>query len=125
MQQILLKTSKKLLDCKQNSFSGTFTMSNLNAIFLKFPCGNLFGNVPANSQNQLRFVYTHFKSCGQSLDKTSSDFSDIFHAMQSCAMNAKSSIIPKLPMGMVIRLEMGKTNLSRLGLYLLDLEMSL
>ena len=53
-------------------------------------------------QNRLRFVYTHFKSCGQSLDKTSFDFSDKFHAMQSCAMNAKSSIMPKLPMGMVI-----------------------
>ena len=55
-----------------------------------------------NRQNQLRFVYTHFKSYDQSLDKTSFDFSDKFHAMQCCAMNAKSSIIPKLPMGMVI-----------------------
>ena len=45
---------------------------------------------------------THFKSsCDQSLDKTSFDFSNIFHAVRSCAMNAKSSIIPKLPMGMV------------------------
>ena len=38
------------------------------------------------------------------------------HAMQSCVMNAKSSIIPKLPMGMVT-LEMGKTNRSGLGLH--------
>ena len=53
-------------------------------------------------QNRLRFVYTHFKSCDESLDKTSFDFSNKFHATQSCAMNAKSSIIPKLPMGMVI-----------------------
>ena len=67
-------------------------------------------------QNRLRFVYTHFKSRDQSFDKSSFDFSNIFHAMQSCAMSAKSSIIAKLPMGMVIRLEMGKTNHSRLGL---------
>ena len=52
--------------------------------------------------NRLRFVSTRFKSCGRSRDKTSFDFSDKFHAMQCCAMNAKSSIIPKLPMGMVI-----------------------
>ena len=52
-------------------------------------------------QNRLRFVYTHFKSCDQSLDKTSFEFSNIFHAMQSCAMSAKSSIIPKLPVGMI------------------------
>ena len=54
-----------------------------------------------NRQHRLRFVYTHFKSCDQSLDKTSLDFSNMFHVMQSCAMNAKSSIIPKLLMGMV------------------------
>ena len=54
-----------------------------------------------NRQNRLKFVYTHFKSCDQSLDKTPVDFSNIFHAIQSCAMNAKSSIIPKLPMGMI------------------------
>ena len=53
-------------------------------------------------QNRLRFVYTHFKSCDQSLGKTSFDFSNIFHAMQSCAINAKSSMIAELPMGMVI-----------------------
>ena len=40
-------------------------------------------------QNRLRFVYTHFKSCDESLDKTSFDFSDIFRTKQSCAMNAK------------------------------------
>ena len=51
-----------------------------------------------NRQNRLRFVYTHFKSCDQSLDKTSFEFSNIFHAMQSCAMNTKSSIIAKLKM---------------------------
>ena len=50
--------------------------------------------------DSLRFVYTHFKSCDQSLDKTSFDVSNIFHAMQSCATNAISSIILKLPMGM-------------------------
>ena len=60
--------------------------------------------------NRVRFVYTYFKSCDQSLDKTSFDFSNIFHAMQICAMNAKSS------MGMVTRLEMGKTNFSRLSI---------
>ena len=42
--------------------------------------------------NQLRFVYTHFKSCDQSLDKTPFDFSNIYGAMQSCAMNAKSMV---------------------------------
>ena len=36
--------------------------------------------------------------------------------MQSCAMNAKSRIILKLPKSMVTWLEMGKTNLSRLDL---------
>ena len=59
-------------------------------------------NLIDNRQNRLRFVYTHFKSCDQSLDKISFDFSNIFHVMQRRAMNAKSSIIPKLPMGMVI-----------------------
>ena len=55
-----------------------------------------------SSLSWLRFVYTHFKSCDQSLDKTIFDFSNIFHAMQSCAINAKSStILKKLPMGMV------------------------
>ena len=34
-----------------------------------------------NRQNRLTFVYTHFKSCGQSLDKTSFDFSNKYHAM--------------------------------------------
>ena len=63
---------------------------------------NVFGSVKANRQNRLRFIYTHFKSCDQPLDKTSFDCSDKFHAMQNCAMNAKSSIIAKLPMGMVI-----------------------
>ena len=33
-------------------------------------------------QNRLRFVYTHFKSCYQSLDKTPFDFSNIVRAMQ-------------------------------------------
>ena len=55
-----------------------------------------------NKQNRLRFVYTHFKSCDQPLDKTSFELSNIFRAMQNCAMIAKSSIIPKLPIGMVI-----------------------
>ena len=50
-----------------------------------------------NRQNRLkRFVYTHFKSCDQSLDKTSFDLSSIFRAMQSYAMCAKSSIMLKL-----------------------------
>ena len=44
---------------------------------------------PSNRQNRLSFDYTHFKSSDQSLDKTSFDFSDKFHALQSCAMNAK------------------------------------
>ena len=54
-----------------------------------------------NGQNRLRFVYTHFGSCDESLDKTSFDFSEVFRTMQSCAMNAKSRIILKLPKGMV------------------------
>ena len=41
--------------------------------------------------------YTHFKSCNQSLDKVSFDFSNILHAMQSRAMNAKSSMILNFP----------------------------
>ena len=48
-----------------------------------------------NRQNWLRFVYTHFKSCDQSLDEIS------FDSMQSCAMCAKSRTIRKLPKGMV------------------------
>ena len=42
-----------------------------------------------HGQNRLRFVYNHFKSCDQSVDKTSLDFSNIFRAMQSCTMNAR------------------------------------
>ena len=55
----------------------------------------------SNRRNRLRFVYTHFKSCDQSLDKISFEFSYIFLAMQSCAMCAKSRTILKLPKGMV------------------------
>ena len=54
-----------------------------------------------NGRNRLRFVYTHFKSCDQSLDKISFDFSNIFRAMQSCAMCVKSRTILKFPKGMV------------------------
>ena len=52
-------------------------------------------------QNRSRFIYTHFKSCDQSLDKTSFDFSDIFRAMQSFSMSTKSSTILKIPKSMV------------------------
>ena len=52
-------------------------------------------------RNRLRFVYSHFKSCDQSLDKIYFDFSYIFRAMQSCAMCTKSKTIFKLPKGMV------------------------
>ena len=34
-------------------------------------------------QNQLRFVYTHFKSCDQFHDRTSLHSSNIFHAMKT------------------------------------------
>ena len=51
-----------------------------------------------NKQNRLTIVYTHFKSCDQSLDKTFFDFPNILRARQSCATNAKSSIILKPPM---------------------------
>ena len=54
-----------------------------------------------NRQNRLRFVYTHFKSCDQSPDETSFDFSYTFRAMQSYAMNAKNSIIPNFPKRMI------------------------
>ena len=54
-----------------------------------------------NRQKRLRFVYTHFKSCDQSLDKTPFDFCNIFRAMQSWAMNAKSRIILNLPKSML------------------------
>ena len=53
----------------------------------------------ANRPNQLRFVYTHSKSCNLSLDKTPLNFSNIFRAMQSYAMSTKSTIILKLPKG--------------------------
>ena len=44
------------------------------------------------------FVYTHFKSCYQSLHKKSFDFPDIFHAMNSYApLSPKSSMILKVP----------------------------
>ena len=45
---------------------------------------------------RLRYVYTHFKSCDQSVDKASFYLSYIFCAMQTFAMSAKNSIIPKL-----------------------------
>ena len=87
-----------------------------NALFLQ----KVIGYVPScNRQNWLRFVYNDFKSCDQSLDKTSLEFSNIFHAMQSCAMNAKSSIIAKLPMAWSRDLKLGKTNLIRLGLWVI------
>ena len=47
------------------------------------------------------------RQSNQSLDKAPFNFSNIFRAMQSCAMNAKSRIIPKLPKSMVKWLEMG------------------
>ena len=53
-------------------------------------------------QNWLRFVYTCFKSCDQPLDKTSLYLSNLFRARQSCDMNARSSIVLKLPKSMVI-----------------------
>ena len=62
-----------------------------------------------NGQNRLRFVYTHFKSCDQSLDKTSLDFSYIFLSMKSRALSANNSIMLKLPETL---------DLSRLGLWL-------
>ena len=83
------------------------------ALTMKSKCGQKFvqtsdftvkavmNSNSVNRQNRLRFVYTHFKSCDQSLDKTSFEFSNIFHAMQGCAMSTKSSIITKLPMGMI------------------------
>ena len=49
----------------------------------------------------LRFIYTHFKSCDQSLDKTSFELANIFHAMQSYAMNAKNGVILTLHKSMV------------------------
>ena len=52
-------------------------------------------------QNRPRFVYTHFKSSDQSIDKTSFAVSNIFRAMRSCVMSAKSRIILKLPKIMV------------------------
>ena len=39
------------------------------------------------------FAYTHFKSSDQSLDKTSFDLSNIFRAMQSCAMSGKIGVL--------------------------------
>ena len=47
------------------------------------------------------FTPTSNDMINQSLEKTSFDFSSIFRAMQSYAMNAESRIIPKLPKCMV------------------------
>ena len=58
-----------------------------------YPCGKPCSRGTHNRRNRLRFVYTHFKLCDQSLDETSFDFSYIFRAMQSCAMCAKSRTI--------------------------------
>ena len=63
-----------------------------------------------NGKNRLRFVYTHFKSCDQSLDKQSC------HA-KLCHEYAKSSIILRLLKSMVTWLDMGTINLSGLGLF--------
>ena len=43
-------------------------------------------------QNRLGFVYIYFKSCYQSLVKTSLDFSNIFRAIPISAMSAKRRI---------------------------------
>ena len=57
--------------------------------------------ITVTRQNRLRFAYIYFKSRDQFLNKTSFDFSNVFHAMQSCAMGAESSIIQKLSMCVV------------------------
>ena len=62
-----------------------------------------FNHVLKNRKSHLRFVYTHFfKSCDQSVDRTPFGFSNLFRAMQSCVMRAKSCIILKLPKSTVI-----------------------
>ena len=40
-------------------------------------------------ERNIRFVYTHFKSCDQSLDTTSFDFFNVVRVIQNCAMNVK------------------------------------
>ena len=70
-------------------------------IFAKQKTVDRIINIPNfNRPNWLRLVYTHFRSCDHSLDKTSFDFSNKVRAMLSCAMNAKSSIKLKLPKSM-------------------------
>ena len=62
---------------------------------------NLCPYQSVNRPNRLRFAYTHCKSHHQSLDKISFKISNIFQAMRSCAMSAKSSIILRHPKSMV------------------------
>ena len=74
--------------------------------FLAFPGLSHISFVPIRLQayhrpNRLWFVYIHFTSCDQSLDKASVEFRYMLRAMQSCAMNTKSSITLKLPKSMV------------------------
>ena len=93
-----MKNSRKIKFHSLNSVEWywyTGLASDKLIILLTFPLTNVY------RQNRLRFIYTHFKSCDQSLDKTSFDFSNLFRAIQSCAMNAKSSIILKFPKSMV------------------------
>ena len=61
-------------------------MEVLNEKF-KFDVGKFWNH----RQGRLRFVYTHFKSCDQSLDKISFDFRNIFRANRT-----KSSKILKI-----------------------------
>ena len=55
-------------------------------------CNITFQKAAKSKTKSAKVFYTHFKSCDQSLDKTSCDFSNIFRAMQSCVMSATSSI---------------------------------
>ena len=70
-----------------------------------------------NRHNHLMFVYIHFKSRDHSPDKDLLISLAYFVQLQSYAIVAERTIILKLPRSMITQLEMGKSNLTRSGLW--------
>ena len=65
-----------------------------------------------------RLVYATTSQVIKPLDKTSFQFYNLFRTMKTCAMNAESSIIVKLPKSIASCLEMGKQNLSMFSVHI-------
>ena len=100
---VTMSVAKESTNCHCTNLSKILCFTFiLVSILSQIVCTRLLShNFNHDRQNRPRFVYTHFKSRDQPLDKSSFDFSNIFQAMQSCAMCAKSRSILKLPKSMV------------------------